>query len=385
MCCHFRSLPHVDDSKQCVFSRAGLWRGPLAALPQSFPLQLPSSLSVLEIVLLPEEDDGSLDLSLARAQLSVPLLSERALHRGVATPSTSATAAPSSQSAGPESSSAPAVPSTFSTIAGTGGEGELLPAITPPGESYGGESSSSVGKGHVAAGGTGDVVDGADTKERAANSSSSVTATATAFLAGICNTDFGFPSVPCEDKEASAAPSVVPTNGAPESGADVDIKAEFATAATEDAVVKTSEVERISGQEVETASSGNGDKAAGESKLLWGLDTDIVAILEREKGKDPSRSGRLHEEQRRQLARDALRTGDADRLLLCLGRLEGEAPGIVGGRADRCDDPIAVEDRARRRRENEQGRRPVRVSRATWKLFLFLFSKVFFGRGKGEV
>ncbi|CAM9683650.1 unnamed protein product [Sphacelaria rigidula] len=70
--------PHCSIGKKGIFSRGGLWRGPLSALPQSFPLHMPPSLSVLELILLPEEDDGSLALPLARAQLSVPLLPQRA-------------------------------------------------------------------------------------------------------------------------------------------------------------------------------------------------------------------------------------------------------------------------------------------------------------------
>lgn len=61
-------------------------------------------------------------------------------------------------------------------------------------------------------------------------------------------------------------------------------------------------------------------------------------------------------EERRRLARAALRAGDVDRLLLCLGRLEGEAPRIRGGRADRFDDPAAVAERERDRKERGGGR-----------------------------
>ncbi|CAM9395805.1 unnamed protein product, partial [Ectocarpus sp. 12 AP-2014] len=68
----------ISDKKE-VFSRTGIWRGPLSGLPQSTLLELPSaappSETTLELVLLPEADGGdSLVLSLARAQLSVPLM-----------------------------------------------------------------------------------------------------------------------------------------------------------------------------------------------------------------------------------------------------------------------------------------------------------------------
>ncbi|CAM9642275.1 unnamed protein product, partial [Ectocarpus sp. 4 AP-2014] len=68
----------ISDKKE-VFSRTGIWRGPLSGLPQSTFLELPSaappSETTLELVLLPEADGGdSLVLSFARAQLSVPLI-----------------------------------------------------------------------------------------------------------------------------------------------------------------------------------------------------------------------------------------------------------------------------------------------------------------------
>ncbi|CAN0533319.1 unnamed protein product, partial [Ectocarpus sp. 12 AP-2014] len=59
--------------------------------------------------------------------------------------------------------------------------------------------------------------------------------------------------------------------------------------------------------------------------------------------------------ERQRLARAALRAGDVDRLLLCLGRLEGEAPPVHGGRADRYDDPAAVAERAQRRAAGSKG------------------------------
>lgn len=92
----------------------------------------------------------------------------------------------------------------------------------------------------------------------------------------------------------------------------------------------------------------------------WGLDTDAVALLvdtpDGGSGGVGGRGGRLRTHRERQrLARAALRAGDVDRLLLCLGRLEGEAPPVKGGRADRYDDPAAVAERAQRRAAGSKG------------------------------
>lgn len=77
----------------------------------------------------------------------------------------------------------------------------------------------------------------------------------------------------------------------------------------------------------------------------WGLETDVIEML----AVSGPPSGPC---ERRRLARVALRAGDADRLLLCLGRLEGEDPrGTPGGRADAFDDPAAVAERDSRRKE----------------------------------
>lgn len=85
----------------------------------------------------------------------------------------------------------------------------------------------------------------------------------------------------------------------------------------------------------------------------WGLETDVIEML----AVSGPPSGPF---ERRRLARAALRAGDADRLLLCLGRLEGEDPrGTPGGRADAFDDPAAVAERDSRRKEkppSEAGR-----------------------------
>lgn len=87
-----------------------------------------------------------------------------------------------------------------------------------------------------------------------------------------------------------------------------------------------------------------------EERERWGLETDFVSILA---GSD--KISARNREERRRLARTALHAGDADRLLLCLGRLEGEAPRTVGGRADSFDDPAAVAERERERTRGNKG------------------------------
>lgn len=107
----------------------------------------------------------------------------------------------------------------------------------------------------------------------------------------------------------------------------------------------------------------------------WGLETDVIEML----AVSGPPSGPF---ERRRLARAALRAGDADRLLLCLGRLEGEDPrGTPGGRADAFDDPAAVSERNLRRKQKpasdigrENGNDGAPQVKKGALMYLFLFS-----------
>ena len=243
------------EARRAIFSRRGVWRGPLHGLPKSTLLPLPPPNAVLEVVVLPSVDDGSLALALARAQLSVPRL-----RNGTAFFSRSS----------PGNTPAPAlVP-------------ELAPAKAAAG--LGAESEHSEG------GQNGDLV---------------ANATVTASSA----------SKPAKD-----------------------------------------------GKKDEEKCKGKNNRSKWPDEETWGLEIDVVEILA-ESG--PPRGPR----ERQRLAKAMLRAGDADRLLLCLGRLEGEAPrGPPGGRADAFDDPAAVAERDFRRRDKKKSCQDARLGQGVTKV-----------------
>lgn len=292
-----RCRPCLSPDRHAIFARTGLWRGPLSALPLSAPLQLPAALPKLELVLLPEKDDGSLALSLARAQLSVPLLGDRA-------------------------------PTVTGSIICT----PLANPITPAADT---KVTPGVGNGGVVApvdtiGADGDEgnlgVDHNSTDTSGPEGASSVRVVSITSEDG--GDDLAHDSSSSGDNDGSSG--VAPAPG---------VKAQ-----------DSSQEAHSAAPSLALPTSGNTAEGANSSQGAWGLAIDVVKIL--------SEGGRpRNAEEQRELARDALQAGDGDRILLCLGRLEGEGPPVAGGRADRFDDPAAVAERARRRREEGEERK----------------------------
>lgn len=279
---------------------------------------------------MPSKDDGSLVLSLARAQLSVPLLPVRSSRRAAGTPvGSSATAVPAAAGAGVATAD-----SSFSTT-------ENLPQTTPP--TAAAAAAAAVGE-NVAVkaderSADGDVdtpvrspngVDGAGGEDNKNNGVAEATALAER-AAG--SDDDSTPGGNAADKHDTGA-----------NDPEVDVPP---TDLIVNGVEKPQEGDASVAMSIDTEAA-----TAPPPPPEWGLTTDVIKILE-ETGRPTGR------DQLQQLARAALRAGDADRLLLCLGRLEGEAPGGSAGgsgRADQFDDPLAVAERERRREEKAEGR-----------------------------
>lgn len=384
------AMHHLVADKFSVFSRVGLWRGPLSALPQSFPLQLPSSLPVLELVLLPEEDDGSLALSLARAQLSVPLLPERAPQQPAAYATTTAktnnSAVPSGTTTPATTPSvavaaSPAVAPTTDPELSLSGKGTIEPAevIAVAAGSSGSATTEGSGSDDSSSGGSGNgdgsqetaVVSGGEDGAKAhadlGGSSTAASATNSSSVTGVSPLsssngpdapDPAAKGLPNLNSSASTVTATITTDN--NNNTDGGMYSHSAGAGAGAATAATADDDSKAAQRTEKPAQAKAVATASQgaaSPSSWGLSTDVVNILA-----NNDASLWLSEEQRRQLAKDALRAGDVDRLLICLGRLEGEAPRVVGGRADWFDDPVAVADRARRREEEGEGRRSNRVS-----------------------
>lgn len=240
-------------------------------------------------------------MSLARAQLSVPLLSRRA-----------AAVAPGAESTPPATGAA--APS---------GDPKATPAA-------GNDSSGSVGTAGTNEGG---------------DKVALVSLTFCSPDGGLVPQDTAAASVPtssdCRDADGDHR-EAPPSGGGSGSGSG-----EGDTGAGTDGVALDPPPQETPTSPVPSRGGNEGGDAGVQ--LGWGLCTDVVKIL--------AKRGTRRGHKRRKLARRVLRAGDADRLLICLGRLEGEAPPTTGGRADRFDDPEAVAERARRREEEGEGRK----------------------------
>lgn len=458
----------ITQGDHGIFSRAGMWRGPLSTLPKSTLLQLPpppppltpvapaaagprtAPVPTLELVLLPEQDDGSLFLSLARAQLSVPLLRGRHAPVVLAPPTAApaplaATAAAVTAAAGATASATtatataaaivatagtaategdhicagtdgiedgglPAIVATAGIVAteddhacaGTDGneDGGLPAAVAPPvitapaaasvDAALPSSSPSTLSlslslpppssaastltppedtAASTIADAAGCAGDAAALCAESGSASDTVVVAPPSGIDGGQGTLGGNPAAAAAvvagagaeaapaPASASAATAAAAATASAAAAAAAAAEAAEAAAAAADSAAAVAAAAAVGGAAAGAAVAGAAATAtaaaaaAAPPKETWGLETDVVGILAVEGlGRERGRG------ERRRLARAALRAGDVDRLLLCLGRLEGEAPRTRGGRADKFDDPAAVAERARDREEGSGGR-----------------------------
>lgn len=466
MCVAFRRPPLVDDilrafeDKQEVFSPTGVWRGPLSGLPKSTLLPLTSrSSTTLGLVALPKGDDGSLVLSLARAQLSVPLLrggrfasassaaGDRAVFGKESSASTSsaldaacaaamaattaaaagfdvayaATAASAidttivngnkvngnkvdgtkagavSVSAAPSSPAAATAPSAstgdwvydpvtgyykqqYQQLAQSGSA--LAPIGVAPGQYNPATAQQSLNGTTAGATGSTPAIQQPQDDTGTAASASCAAETATNAANGL-GVSTQVPGVVVAASNGDSGGGETEQNGdtlgpsackPPDAGGGGGAGGAVVLPASANAAAVPGASQANGGEDkgqqdqhqqpvahlpskapaaAAAAAAAEMAKEEEQARETWGLDTDAIALLtESRKGG----GGAIGREERQRLARSALRAGDVDRLLLCLGRLEGEPPPVHGGRADRFDDPAAVAERMELR-QAAQGKR----------------------------
>lgn len=455
----FPAIERVPEKdKQGVFSRTGLWRGPISGLPKSTVLRLPLAqralpvLSVaLELAILPNQDvDGSLLLSLAKAQLSVPLLrgGRHACPRparlgggskgggsgggGDGSGIGAGTSPYADAVAAAVDAAAAAVATSAAVIGGTTGDGKKNPGGHAPAAADDGDTTGDVKKspgshapaaavvgdttgdskkhpgGHAPAtavisdttrdgkkhpGGQAPAAAVVDDTTGDGKKSPGVHASTAAISADVAGAGDSSNS-----KEQDAGGDAGGAGAAVQSslvnkteGPDESVAAAVAAAAAASAAplpvaqagegkdekqLPPAKQSPSAATPAAASSSGKGNDQQPKEEPepepepepeTWGLDTDAITLLAPAAdgaggGGDGVSGGRRGSAERRRLARAALRAGDLDRLLLCLGRLEGEAPPVEGGRADRFDDPAAVPERVRRRAAmDKDGALPVEV------------------------